>query len=213
VSIAHAGTSGAVIKMKAQSKLARRVIVVTGTPGTGKTTFSKRLAKEIGADRLELTEFVSKHKLSTSFDRRRNSKVVNLPLVQSSLDRLFRHASGPIIVDTHLPEVIKRKDFVKLVFVLRCHPGILKKRLRRKKWAQRKIRENVLAEMLDVCLINAVEWFGRPRVLQLETSRISVDRCVASAKRMLSRPARRKVRIDWITTLEREHSLARYLER
>jgi adenylate kinase len=199
--------------MKARCKSAHRVIVVSGTPGTGKTTFSDKLAREIGGEHIELAKFVSTHNLYTSIDRLRNSRVVNPVRVQSSLDRLIRHASAPVIVDTHMPDVIKTKDFVKLVFVLRCHPGILKKRLRRKKWGQSKIRENVLAEILDACLISAAEWYGWGRVVQLDTSRMSVDRCVAFAKRNLRRPARRKVEIDWITTLERSHSLSRYLER
>jgi adenylate kinase len=197
--------------MKKRSKSMHSVIVVTGTPGTGKTTFSKRLASKMGADHIELTRFVSERRLYTGFDRRRNSRVINLVRLQSSMGRLIAGASGPIIIDTHIPEAIRAKAPVKAVFVLRCHPRILNKRLRYKKWRQSKIRENVLAEILDVCLINAVEWFGRSRVAQLDTSRTRVDRCVASAKRMLSHPSRSTVKIDWITTLGREHSLATYL--
>lgn len=198
--------------MKAHSRSPRRVIIVTGTPGTGKTTFSKKLAKDIGADHIDLTKFVTKRKLYTRYDRERNSRVVNLIRVQSSLDRLFSQARRPIIADTHMPEGIISKGFVKLVFVLRCHPRVLERRLGRKKWKQSKIRENVLAEMLDVCFTNAVKSFGWRRVNQLNTSQMSVNRCVTSAKRMLNQPAQRKLKIDWITTLDRERAIARYLE-
>lgn len=193
-------------------KTARRAIIVTGTPGTGKTTFAKKLAKEIGAEYVALTQFVSERKLYTGFDRERESRVVNLGRVHASLNRLLLQARRPTIVDTHIPEGIIPKDLVKLVFVLRCHPRILEGRLSKKKWKQSKIRENVLAEMLDVCLIDAVKWFGLSRVAQLDTSHISVNKCVASAKRILTQPAQRRVKIDWIATLDKEHSLARYLE-
>ena len=186
--------------------------MVTGTPGTGKTTFAKKLAKEIGADYVALTQFVSERKLYTGFDWERESRVVNLARVHASLNRLLLQTRRPTIVDTHMPEGIIPKDLVKLIFVLRCHPRILEERLSKKKWKQSKIRENVLAEMLDVCLINAVRWFGLSRVVQVDTSHITVNKCLATAKRILIQPARRRVKIDWIATLDKEHSLARYLE-
>jgi len=198
--------------MKVPTKTACQAIIVTGTPGTGKTTFAKKLAKEIGVDYVALTQFVSERKLYTGFDRERGSRVVNLARVHASLNRLLLQTRRPTIVDTHIPEGIIPKGLVKLVFVLRCHPRILERRLSKKKWKQNKIRENVLAEMLDVCLINAVKWFGLSRVVQLDTSRISVNKCVATAKRILNQPAQRRVKIDWIATLDKEHSLARYLE-
>jgi len=198
--------------MKVPRKTARLAIMVTGTPGTGKTTFAKKLAKEIGADYVALTQFVSERKLYTGFDWERESRVVNLARVHASLNRLLLQTRRPTIVDTHMPEGIIPKDLVKLIFVLRCHPRILEERLSKKKWKQSKIRENVLAEMLDVCLINAVRWFGLSRVVQVDTSHITVNKCLATAKRILIQPARRRVKIDWIATLDKEHSLARYLE-
>jgi adenylate kinase len=198
--------------MNAHRKTPRRAIVVTGTPGTGKTTFAKRLGKEIGADYVALTQFVLERKLYTGFDRERESRVVNIARVHASLNRLLLQTKRPTIVDTHIPGGIIPKDLVKLVFVLRCHPRILERRLSKKRWKQGKIRENVLAEMLGVCLINAVKWFGLSRVVELDTSHNSVNKCVATAKRILIRPAKRRVKVDWIATLDKEHSLARYLE-
>lgn len=170
------------------------------------------LAKEIGAEYVALTQFVSERKLYTGFDRERESRIVNLARVYANLNRLLLRTRRPTIVDTHIPEGIIPKGLVKIAFVLRCHPRILERRLSKKKWKLSKIRENVLAEMLDVCLINAVKWFGLSRVVQLDTSHISVNKCVATAKRILIQPAQRRVKIDWIATLDKEHSLARYLE-
>jgi adenylate kinase len=197
--------------MRTPGRSSGKVIIVTGTPGTGKTTFSKRLAKGIGANYVPLSRYISKHKLYTGFDRERKSRIVNLARARVSLSNLLSQTTGLTILDTHIPEGILAKEAVKLVFVLRCHPKILETRLSKRKWKASKVRENVVAEMLDACLAPAVKYYGWRRVIQLDTSRVSVGKCVATAKRTLSQPVRRRVKIDWITTLDKEHFLDRYL--
>ena len=188
----------------------RSTIIVTGTPGTGKTTFSKNLAKELGAYYIPLTQFVLNRKLYSGFDSRRKTRIVNLARARASL-RVLLTAPGSTIVDTHLPEGVVPESFVRLVFVLRCHPRTLEKRLARKRWNSDKIRENVLAEILDACLTSAIKCYGRRRVAQLNTSHISVGKCVSKAKRFLRGNVPKTVKVDWIETLEKENSLDRYL--
>jgi len=198
--------------MRVLTRSARRAIIVTGTPGTGKTTFAKKLADEIGADYIPLTQSVSKHKLYTSLDRERGSKVVSLARVRGRLRRLLSQTTHPIVIDTHIPDGIITNNSVRLVFVLRCNPRILENRLSRKKWKPTKVRENVLAEMLDACLVDALKCYGWRRLVQLDTSHMSVNKCVATANRILRHGVRRRVKIDWITTLGKDDALARYLK-
>lgn len=196
--------------MKPRRRLSGEAIIVTGTPGTGKTTFSTMLAKDIGAKYVSLTQFVSTRGLYTRVDSKRQSKVVDLKRVQARLKTMLRKSGGLTIVDTHIPEIAP-KNRVKSVFVLRCHPKVLEKRLKSKKWKPSKILENVLAEVLDVCLTHAVGYYGTRRIFQLDTSRANVTKCVAAAKRIVQKPPRRKIRIDWIMRLDRERLLDKYL--
>ena len=111
-----------------------------------------------------------------------------------------------------MPEVVDRKA-VKRVFVLRCHPRILGRRLKAKGWSRRKVRENLLAEILDVCLVSSVNYYGRQRVTQLDTSRISLKRNVALAKRIANGfLAKRQVKLDWIRQLEIEGLLRNHIK-
>lgn len=114
-------------------------------------------------------------------------------------------------MDTHIPYGITAKNSVRVVFVLRCDPRTLEKRLNRKRWKPSKVRENVLAEMLDACLIDAVKWYGWRRVVQLDTSHMSAGDCVGLGKRILRNGVRKRAKIDWISVLGQENSLARYL--
>ncbi len=198
--------------MRVPGGSSRKAVIVTGTPGTGKTILSRKLAKEIGANYVPLTRFVSKRKLYSGFDRERKSRIVNLARARASISSLLSRTPGLTIVDTHIPEGIVPKELAKLVLVLRCHPRILETRLRKRNWKPSKVRENVLAEMLDACLTPAVKYYGWRRVIQLDTSRASVKKCLATAKRILHKPIRRRLKIDWITALDEEHLLDRYLE-
>ena len=138
--------------------------------------------------------------------------VVDLARVRTRLSALVSQTSGATIVESHIPEQIITKGLVKQVFVLRCHPRTLERRLAKKKWAKDKIRENVLAEVLDACLTSSVEYYGPRRIAQIDTTHSSVRKCVVIAEAYLNRASGKQVKIDWIKTLDREHQLDRYLK-
>ena len=129
---------------------------------------------------------------------------------RNRLRQLLRGNERLVIVDTHLPECVP-KDFVKKVIVLRCDPTVLESRLRAKGWRAGKVRENVLAELLDACLMVGVGYYGARRIFQLDTSHSSIRESVTSAAAALKRPTTRGAQIDWIDTLEKQDRLTRYL--
>ena len=96
--------------------------------------------------------------------------------------------------------------------MLRCHPRILEDRLRNKRWKASKIRENVLAEVVDSCLSAGIKYFGWRKVVQIDTSRRNIRGCVASAKTSILGKPTKRIRIDWISKLEKEGLLDRYLQ-
>lgn len=193
--------------------MARNVAVITGTPGTGKTTIAKQLAMAIDAEYLSLTQYVKKHRLYRGLDRQRRTKIVDLARTRRNLEGVLLGVKGFVVVDGHVSEAIVPAHLAKLVIVLRCHPKILETRLRAKKWAANKIRENVLAEILDSCLMAAVGYYGEQKVMQIDTSQKSVRKCLALAESALvgKRPMRR-IKVDWLARIEKEGLLDRYLK-
>ena len=137
--------------------------------------------------------------------------MVNITKTRGRMQR-FTHLNGrPLIVDTHHPEGIVLNNVTTVVFVLRCDPVILIRRLRQKKWSREKIRENVMAETLDSCYIYARSYYGSQKLVQLDTSHSSVKHSVKIAKSILSGAKIPTPRVNWLGKLENDESLSKYL--
>ena len=188
----------------------RKLILVTGTPGTGKTRFSILLAKRIGAQYTPFGRLVETQKLYSGSDRIRNSRIVNIAKTRAYLSKLASEAERLIIIDSHISGICPEK-FTRKVFVLRCDPRTLKKRLLSRDWSDKKVQENVLAEILDVCFSEAVSEYGARRVEEIVTSGSDVEGCVRFAKRILSRRKTKRMTVDWLSQITRYASL-RYLQ-
>ena len=197
------------MKGRTGSRSGRCAIVITGTPGTGKTTVSRQLADQIGASYLPLTQLVIDKRLHEAIDHRRRTRIVDLRRTRAFLANSLSTDRKLMVIDSHIPDAIPR-EYVRKILVLRCHARILEARLRRKGWGPLKIKENVLAEILDSCYVAATSYYGPRRIAQLETSEFSVRKCIARAKRIVMKKPYRTATVDWISVLRREHSLGRY---
>ncbi len=55
-----------------------KTIIITGTPGTGKTTLAKRLAKRLNYHYIDVNKLISKYKLSEGYDSKRRTKIIDI---------------------------------------------------------------------------------------------------------------------------------------
>ncbi|MFH1786930.1 MAG: adenylate kinase family protein [archaeon] len=122
-------------------------ISVTGTPGTGKHTIARRLAERLKFELIDLGSFAKEKGLTTP-DEERHTLEVNV----KKLKELLKD-KGDVIFVSNYAELIPAD----IVFVIRCHPGELVKRLVARNYPFKKVRENAEAECLDYCLQQALE--------------------------------------------------------
>jgi len=188
------------------------LIVVTGTPGVGKTRFSRALAKKLGVVHIDLGLLATKGKFTLGFDRLRRTYIVDTKKMARALKKTLHNVSGNVVLDGHFAANIVPLE-LDIVFVLRCHPEKLKRRLKMRKVPEKKIAENVQAEILDVCLWDAVDSYGLERVCEIDVSRMKTAAAVAQAMRVLENRGKRLVGIvDWLGLLEREGLLGKYFK-
>ena len=132
-----------------------KVIVITGTPGVGKSTVAKAFAKKSKWHRLEVADHYTR--ISTGYNRQKQCYNVDMRKFEKLVrEELRRHPQG-IIVDSHIAHLLPRQ-LVRLCIVLTCSDlKRLEQRLKRRKYSGKKIRENLDAEIFQVCLQEARE--------------------------------------------------------
>ncbi len=124
-------------------------IALTGTPGVGKTSVSKVLG-ERGYKILDLNDFIKNKGLRGNKDLKRNTFEIDA----ERLKEVYHDQNlNPDIVEGHLSHHLSISPIV----VLRCSPSELEKRMKNKRWNEKKIEENLEVEMLDTILIEALE--------------------------------------------------------
>lgn len=156
-----------------------KIIIVTGTPCTGKTVLSRKIANKLNLHYADVNKIITKYNLAESYDKKRKTKVVDINKLNKKLIReianirktiknetnkkysknnkaIKNKIKNGIVIDSHLSHYLPKKH-ADLCIVAKCGLKVLQKRLKRRKYPKEKIRENLDAEIFDVCLNEAKE--------------------------------------------------------
>ncbi|MEM2927018.1 MAG: adenylate kinase family protein [Candidatus Bathyarchaeia archaeon] len=191
----------------------RKVIVITGTPGVGKSTFSERLAEKLGALCINLNKLIMQEGLFKDYDEARKTFVADLPKIKKRLKELISKASeGYILVEGHLSHLLMPRDSVEMAFVLRCHPEALRQRLKSRGYTDAKIAENLQAEVLDVCLVEASQAYGKAKLAEIDLTEKKADIAAQEAYEIIMGLRKPSLGfVDWLSRLQAEGKLEDYL--
>ncbi len=191
----------------------RRVILITGTPGVGKTTVSRSLASRLDAVYINLAELVERERLISGVDKTRETLIADTGRVSKRMQGLIKSSECDVIVDGHYAvDVVATKD-VHMVFVLRRDPSELKSVMENRGFKETKLWENIVAEILDVCLWDAVSVCGSDKVCEIDVSGRRIEDVVKDIILMLEGKKKCQVGIvDWLGKLEGEGRLREFLK-
>jgi adenylate kinase len=188
------------------------VIIVTGTPGVGKSTISKELSSQLGCRLVSVGDLVKDERLYAQVDRKRDTLVADMEKTSKRLRYIVSGSSGTLIVEGHYAVDVVPVESVKLVFVLRRDPEELREVLRSRSYREEKVRENVAAEILDVCLYDAVDRCGAEKVCEVNVTGRKADEVVSEIQQVIQ--GKKKCRIgavDWLGKLDSEGKIDEYL--
>lgn len=137
---------------------------ITGTPGTGKSSTACELASR-GVRVLHLSETTAGYEIGK--DGSRDTMVID----EERWVEEFEPFDG--VVEGHLAHLLPCDRIV----ILRCRPDILAGRLKKRGYGAGKVKENALAEALDVILIETLEYFPPEQVYELDTTDKIIREC------------------------------------
>jgi adenylate kinase len=193
--------------------VSKQVILITGTPRVGKTSVARALASKLQAQNVNLTDLAISENLVQGRDKRRGSTIVSPRKMANRISQIIRDsANNSIIIDGHYAAQVVLKKLVTCVFVLRRNPVELRRLMEESGFRGPKLWENLASEILDVCLVDALNAYGPSNVCEIDVSGRTTEETVNDILEVLKDRSTCYVGIvDWIGRLESQGLLDGYL--
>ncbi len=168
------------------------IIALSGTPGCGKTSVAKILKKKFAV--IDLNRLVVRKKLYAGYDKKRKTWIADIDKVEKFIkNEIKKYGKKAVLIDSHLSHLLPA-SIIDIVIVLRCDPKELEKRLKKKKWSNEKIRENVEAE-----IIGLISWEAKQRhknVFEIDTTGRTAEQ--VAQKLLKGLISNNKKHIEWL---------------
>lgn len=181
---------------------AAKKILITGVPGTGKTTVAAILAQKTGSALLDINKLVNALSLYSETDAADGAKVVKLKELEAELSSAIKGEKRGVIVEGHLGCEMKLP--VSKVIVLRCEPKMLRQRLSGRNYPPAKVSENALSEALDYCTVVGGKNYGKAKIWEIDTSALRAEEVADEAERIMLGRRRKKQDVSFPDALMRE---------
>lgn len=143
-------------------------IVISGTPGTGKSTLVEELRKQSELkdfNFVNVSKFAIENNLVESYDQELETQVID---EENLIEKLRINLEGK---ERNIIECIEgdllEDDLVDWLFVCKTDNTILYDRLKARQYNERKLTQNIEAEIFGVIWENAIEHFGESKVTEL----------------------------------------------
>jgi adenylate kinase len=194
--------------------MSKRVILITGTPCVGKTTVAQQLTTKLDALYINLTEFANKHGLILGEDKKRKTTIINEEEMRAKLaETIDASEKRDVIVDGHYAAAVVPKRYVTRIFVLRRNPKELRRFMETCAFSGAKLWENLASEILDVCLIEALQEHKKEKVCELDVTGKTAENTANDVLAILGKRKKCLVGcVDWLGMLEKEGLTDEYLK-
>ena len=152
-------------------------ILVTGTPGVGKTSLCSLLESQLpedynlpGFQYVKLAELINTKKLYTTWNEEFNVPEFDEDMVCDELEPLMSQQGG-IILEFHSCDFFPERWF-DLIVLLRCDNTALFDRLQERGYDQKKIDENIDCEIFGVLKEEVENSYSAERIIELNSNQV-----------------------------------------
>ncbi len=187
-----------------------KILLVGGTPCTGKSSVSELLGKKLGRPVVDIGQIALDNECISEYDADRETSVIDEDCLAQAISDYLEEEEHDLIIEGHYVDLIPG-GLVERVFILRTHPDELALRLRNRGYSKQKVNENVESEIFGVCQLDAIDAFGEERVYEVNTSNASAESVVEEILELL-KSGNASLRYDWMVELEQQGRLDDYIQ-
>jgi adenylate kinase len=195
-------------------------LVITGNPGVGKHTTTELVAKKLpDTPIVDINRIVVDNKAvfeNNDENNGTNQYGIDIDVYKTKqlLAEEIKSKQNVVIVGHLAPYVLKAVD-IDLVVVLRRSPYQLKEILQGRRYTPIKINENIACEILGITLYDALNRFGKRKVIELDTSTRSPNNCAEEIVSLLQNKSKPKPfvgAVDWLSLVYEKGDTREFLE-
>ncbi|WP_069806706.1 AAA family ATPase [Vulcanisaeta thermophila] len=178
-------------------------LVITGTPGVGKTTLASELSKALGLPIVKVEDLI--HDYLQWDPTLLTNRIVNVEEAYEELNRRLREM-GSYIVDTVAVDLID-PSLIDWCVVLRLDPRELLRRLLGRGWPWCKVVENVFSEVIGVLASACLSAVGPNHVIEVNTTGKDVAQVVNEVLSAIAHAKPLVNSVDWLELLDTDFLL------
>jgi len=194
------------------------IIIITGTPGCGKTTITQEISQLEKSEYISLNELIVSKRFYEKYDKKRDTYIADfdkmIPYIIKVIEQAKKKKLKYFFIEGHFADIIPKK-FIDLVIILRCHPDVLRKRLEKRDYKESKIRENLQAEILGNSTNYILEKDLKCPIYEINTSNKSIDLIIKIISDIINNeePNLKSIgNIDWLCELYKKNRLNEFFD-
>lgn len=142
-------------------------ILITGTPGIGKTSLAKGLGEMLKCPVLNEKQFAYENKIG-EWNTELNELEIDLGKLKKALEKEIKKHKR-IVIEGHL--LCEMKLNVDYAILLKVHPEILEMRLEARGYNPEKVQDNVFCEGIDYCRKHLKRNCKKQKIIEIMSQR------------------------------------------
>ena len=178
------------------------MLVLTGNPGVGKHTISKKLAEILGYEIVD----INKEAIEEGMRKQNDSIDVDVEKTQRMLKEKISDKS---LIVGHLAPFVVSKESVSMAIVLRKNPYELIQIYEKRNYSNKKKNDNLGSEILGVVAYDSIKKFGEDKTFQINTTSLTVEEVTKKIESVIDGTSKGDT-VDWLTEVTRKNDLRKF---
>ena len=177
-------------------------IVITGNPGVGKHTITKKISEKLNFPIVDINIVAKDLGL---FEKNGNTNDVDTKKLAKILGE--RKLNDTVVVG-HLAPYVLEKNQVKIIIILRRNPYDLELVYKERNYSEIKIKENTGSEVLGIIMHDTIEKFEE-KAFQIDISERNIQQVVEKVLEIISKKEGNE-EVDWLNLVTKNNDLEKF---